>query len=281
MLLMQYISQFESQAKACASLRNVSEATVINMKNGAWDKISDDMFRNIGKQVGWDVRGTWHSVETLDFNTLITFFADAKDYGNVYAITGPAGSGKSFTADFFAARTRNTYHIVCAEYWNRKMFLSKVLEKMGIEHTGYNVAEMMDNIVEILMKQENPLLLLDEADKLSDQLLYFFITLYNALKGKCGIVLMATDFLTKRVTRGYRLNKKGYSEIYSRIGRRFITLHGTDRKEVTDICRTNGIDDPASISEIYNEYEGDLRRVERMVHKAKRKGDRKTPRCAA
>lgn len=267
MLLIEFIGQFPSQAKAVAHMKNVSEATIINIRNNKWDSISDDMFRNVGKQIGWNNRGSWHMVETLDLNTLITYFADAKDYSNVFALCGPAGCGKTFAAEHFASRRPNVYHITCAEYWNRKQFLSKLLERMGREHTGYNVSEMMDFIVETLMKQENPLIILDEADKLSDQVLYFFITLYNALKGKCGIVLMATDFLSKRIIRGYRLNKKGYSEIFSRIGRRFVTLSGTNKKEIQAICEANGITNPLDINEIFNDYDGDLRRVERMIHK--------------
>jgi Cdc6-like AAA superfamily ATPase len=267
LLTKKYVEQFDSQAKAVASLKNVSEATIINIKTGKWDAISDDMWRNVGKQVGWSAVGTWNIVETLDFKTLITFFADAKDYSNVFAITGPAGSGKTFVAEWYGRNVSNVYHIVCAEYYNRKMFLSKLMEKMGRENMGYNVSEMMDAIVETLLKQDRPLIILDEADKLNDQVLYFFITLYNMLKGKCGIIIMATDHLQKRINRGYKLNRKGYAEIFSRIGRRFIALHGSSRTEIKEICEANGIIDPVDVNEIYNDYDGDLRRVEKMVHK--------------
>jgi Cdc6-like AAA superfamily ATPase len=140
---------------------------------------------------------------------------------------------------------------------------------MGKENTGYNVAEMMDLIVDTLMRQENPLIILDEVDKLPDPVLYFFITLYNHLHGKCGIVLLATDYLAKRIINGRRINKKGYQELFSRIGRRFISLRGTDREEVAEICMANGLKDLTAINTIYNEYEGDLRRLERGVHKSR------------
>ena len=47
----------------------------------------------------------------------------------------------------------------------------------------------------------------DEADKLSDQVLYFFITL-NKLEDHCGIVLMATDYLQKKITRASVLTRR-------------------------------------------------------------------------
>ena len=48
------------------------------------------------------------------------------------------------------------------------------------------VSEQMDAIVEELQTVEKPLVVLDEADKLSDQVLYFFISLYNQLKVSVG-----------------------------------------------------------------------------------------------
>jgi DNA transposition AAA+ family ATPase len=269
MLLKLYVEQYPSQAKASTSLRNVSESTIINIRTGKWENISDDMWRNVGKQVGFSKKGTWNFVETVDAKMLIHYFEDAKEFSNVFAITAPSGSGKTYVSQWYEGKRHNVYHISCAEYFNRKVFLTKILEKMGKENTGYNVAEMMDLIVDLLMRQENPLIILDEVDKLPDPVLYFFITLYNHLHGKCGIVMLATDFFAKRIVRGRRINKKGYSEIYSRLGRRFISLRGTDKDEVAEICKANGLKDPSLITSIYNEYEGDLRRLERGVHKSR------------
>ena len=84
---------------------------------------------------------------------------------------------------------------------------------------------------------------MDEADKLSDQVLYFFITLYNQLEDHCGIVLLATDYLEKKIRKGLRLNRKGYKEIYSRIGRRFIPLRAVNLTDITGVCIANGITD--------------------------------------
>ena len=66
---------------------------------------------------------------------------------------------------------------------------------------------MMDDIIDTLKRKENPLVVLDEADKLSDQVLYFFISLYNQLEGHCGIILCATNFLDKRIKKGLRTKR--------------------------------------------------------------------------
>ena len=62
-------------------------------------------------------------------------------------------------------------------------------------------------------------------------------------------------------------NTKGFKEIYSRLGSKFITLDGTDKKEVAEICRAHGITEPADIQEINNIYNGDLRAIDRQILK--------------
>jgi Cdc6-like AAA superfamily ATPase len=274
-LLKKHIEQYPSQKKAVDALRNVSEATVINIRTGKWESISDDMWRLIGKQIGFSAKGKWLFIPTSNSKTIMKYFDDAAEYGNVFAITADAGSSKSATAAHWEGKHHNAYHIECAEYFNRKVFLQNIMAKMGMDKMGYTVPEMMEEIVDALMKKENPLIILDEVDKLPDPVLYFFITFYNNLRGHCGIVLLATEYLAKRIVRGRRLGKKGYNEIFSRIGRRFISLKGVTKDEVEEIARQNGCDDPLTIASIYNECEGDLRRVERMVHKYKVKNQNK------
>ncbi|MBX6361955.1 MAG: AAA family ATPase [Acidobacterium ailaaui] len=272
-LVATFIHDMGSVSAAASKLR-ISRTTLDNIAKGNWESISDEMFLKVGKQLGLNQDQPWTLVQTYDWLTLVTFFDDARTYGNVYAIIGSAGSGKTFTANWYSHNHKNVYHIVCAEYWNRRMFLSEILRQLGRLNTGYTMGEMMEEIINEMLRQDKPLIILDEADKLTDSVLYFFITLYNQLKDKAGIVLMATDFLAKRIQRGYKLNKKGYAEILSRIGRRFIYLRGVNRKEVEAICRANGIDDPVQITEIWNECEGDLRRVERGIHKMHRKREK-------
>lgn len=273
--------QGKSQKQAIALLKDTSEATIIKILQNDWNNIADKMWRNIGKQVGWTTTGTtWQMVETINSKILTTFFEDAKEFNNVIAITGNPGSSKSYMAEYYAKHHANVYHIECDDYWNRKMFLSKVLEKMGKRDTGYNIGEMMEYIVDVLRKQDTPLLIIDEADKLNDQVLYFFITLYNRLKGKCGIVLLATDYLEKRIMRGIKLKKRGFAEIFSRIGKGFIELGAIATEELEKIIRANGIEDQLTINEIINQMDGDLRLLERKIHAHKRIQERKNNKAA-
>jgi DNA transposition AAA+ family ATPase len=268
--LKEYCNRYESQNKAANSLKGVSAATLSQMLNGNWELIKEEMWRNVATQIGY-TDDNWRAVETKNYKELMTYYTDAQENSLVLAITGMAGTGKTFAAKQYAASHKRVYMLCCNEFWNRKLFLVELLTIMGKDYTGCTVGEMMHTIVSELKKQEAPLLILDEADKLSDQVLYFFITLYNQLEEECGIVLQATNHLEKRLMKGIRLNKKGYNEIWSRIGRKCIELTGVTADDIASICLANGVDNEKLIDRIIDDSESDLRRVKRKVHAAKSK----------
>ena len=255
--------QDTGQNKAAASLKDVSGATLSQMISRKWDLISDKMWRNVSLQISKNTK--WKAVETTDFKQIRKILTDAKDNSLVMAITGGAGSGKTFALTHFAETNKQVYLLSCNEYWNRKLFLSELLTKLGKDNSG-TVGEMMTIAVNALRNPVGSLLILDEADKLSDQVLYFFITMYNQLEDECGIVLCATSFLEKRLKRGIKLNKKGYNEIWSRLGRKCIELKGVTAKDIVDICSENDITEKKTLDMIISDSEGDLRRVKRKIH---------------
>lgn len=260
-----YCERYDSQAKAANSLKNVSPATVSQMLNGKWELIRDDMWRNVAAQIGWKEE-KWNSVATRDFTTLMRILGDVKDNALVMAVTGDAGSGKTFALKQYTETNKQVYMLCCNEYWNRKAFLNELLQAMGRDASGLTVNDMMLEAVRYLKMQESPLLILDEADKLSDKVLYFFISLYNALEGECGMLMVATSHLELRIRKGVKANRKGYNEIWSRIGRKCVTLKGVSAADITAVCEANGVTDRRDIDLVISDSESDLRRVRRKIH---------------
>ncbi|MEZ5017377.1 MAG: AAA family ATPase [Flavipsychrobacter sp.] len=268
--LLDYVGKYDSQNKAANSLNKVSSATITQVLKGNWDEISDEMWRRIAKQIGVD--DVWQFVETANTSKKIaSYLEDAQRYTNVHAIVHREGGSKSATVKNYAKRNANAWYIACSEYFNRKTFLSKILQAMLRDNSG-TVSDMMHNIVTYIEGCDKPVLFIDEADKLSDQVLSFFITFSNELEDKCAIVLLGTNFLEKRIDKGVKLNRRGYKEIYSRIGRRFIEIAITPaqlKEDIKAICIANGISDALTITEITNKCDGDFRRVKKLVHAKK------------
>lgn len=259
-----YVESKESQNAAAKSLRGVSAATVSQILNGNWELISDDMWRTVANQTGYDPR-QWSVVETEGYTRMTQVLTDAQQHSLVMAVVGDAGCGKSQAIKVYAEQHRGVIALSCSEYWNRKEFLSELLQSLGTEPGGSTVADMVREAIRQLKRREGVLIILDEADKLSDQVLHFFITIYNKLEDTVGIVLCATQYLKKRIERGVVNNRKGYKEIYSRIGRKFIPMPVVNRCDIKGVCLANGLDDRREIKRIIDDADNDLRRVKRLV----------------
>ena len=251
-----------SANKASKLLKNVSNAYISHIINKNYEPISDDAWRNIQKQVSSS--NQWQIVETRGFKYLNDLFTDARLHANTYGIIGNTGYGKSQTTDQITST--NVFTIKSNEYFTSRTFLEELLRLMGKSGYGSSTPAMMETIITSLLRLESPLIIIDEADKLNDNVLYFFIALYNALEDNCGIIIMATPFLKKRIDDGVMRNKKGYQEIYSRIGRNFLEVPKPSKNDITSIIKANGINDDETITAIYNKSESDLRSVKRLVH---------------
>ena len=264
----EYVGNKESQRQAAATLRGVSSATLSQIINGKWELISDEMWRTVATQVGYDTN-RWVLVQTEGYDRMYKIMEDSQLNHLCMAVVGDAGCGKSQAIKSYADRNRNVLVLSCSEYWNRKYFLTELLKTMGVESAGYTVVDMMSDAVYHLKRRDGVLLVLDEADKLSDQVLHFFITLYNQLEDRVGILLCATQFLQKRIERGVRNDRKGYKEIYSRVGRKFIPMPVVCAGDIESVCVANGVTDKDDIEDIIEGCDFDLRRVKRLVHAVK------------
>jgi hypothetical protein len=266
-----YITQKGSQNKVAAEMK-LSAATLSQMRNHNWENIAPEMWRKVGAFLGVGTN-EWKFAETSNAKELQKFFADSQQFALVLAITGNAGSGKTETAKKYESENKNVFRMSCNEYWDRKWFLRELLSKMGKETDGMTMPEMMQKAVTTLKSAENPMIILDEADKLADKVLLFFITLYNELEGHCGIIIMATQYLERRIRRGIAAQKRGYREIYSRVGLRFIELEATSFADVKAVCNANGVNDEQVIRGISKDCDSDIRRVKRLVFANKRAND--------
>ena len=139
--LKDYVERIGSQNKAANALK-ISPATVSQILNNNWELVSDEMWRGIAALAGHSFT-EWTAVETRDYKLLNRLLGDAQVNSHVFAVTGEAGTGKSFTVKGYSEANKRVYTLQCAEFWNRKVFLQELLTAMGRDYSGFNVAEMM------------------------------------------------------------------------------------------------------------------------------------------
>ena len=274
--LKSYVQRYPSQNKAAGSLEGISAGTLSSMINGNWSRISDAMWTKVAEQVKPTGSGSatgWTIVQTGAFQEISYAMQDAQEYMNVTWIVGEAGCGKTTTGRLYAEEHKEAFYILCSEDMLKGEFVRTIARKLGIRSEGYTVRELWQEIIDSIIQMERPLIIFDEADKLPESVFQYFISMYNNLEDRCGVVFLSTDYIKRRISNGLRYGRKGYKEIFSRIGRKYFDLEPTSAQDVYAICMANGITKREEIDKIIKEgdgYDFDLRRVKKSVHRMKR-----------
>jgi hypothetical protein len=251
-----------------AKMAGLNPGAVSAVLTGKYQSDDSAVFKKIAIWVEYRA-SDWESATTKNFMLIENVCDQAKLHSQVYGIIGEPGVGKSHALRHYSTSHKNVFHLTCAEHWTKEEFLFQILNQMGKPYKGLTVSEMMKYIIKEILSLDNPLIILDEYDKLVDNVFVFLITLYNKLEDNCGIIVSATQHLVHRINRGIRCNKKGYAEIHSRLGHKPIQLNKISAKDVALVCEVNGIVDKVAIEKIVLDCEGDLRRVKRAVHRDK------------
>ncbi len=267
-----YCDNYPTRNRASESLTGVSAATVSQIINSKYANISDDMFTKIASQIGFSFE-QWQLHESNTYTDLTFTFADSQMYKNVTWVVGDAGCGKTASAINYRKNHRNVFYILCSEDMRKSDFVRAIAKQVGAPTDGTNLRDTLEYALTLIAFMNNPLLIFDEGDKLTDSVLYYFISIYNRLENRAGIVFLSTDYMKRRIENGLRYNKKGYKEINSRIGRRFFEVCPTTQNDIYAICKANGLSDEAEIKKVLKDAEAsenDLRRVKKIVHARKR-----------
>lgn len=248
-----------SQAKA-AKMIGVSAATITNIKNEKWESITDAWYK-VQQWVGFD---EWQIVETANIKGMMRIFRHAQERSITKALSYRQGSGKTCGARYYTSRTRNAFYLECEPHYTKKVFLQKLSKVMGLIISS-SISDMVDAIVDRLNALDNPLIVLDEFDQLSESVFPFFKTFYN--KARCGFVLIGGEYFPKRILKGVRLHKQSYCEIYSRLGAEFLPLHSLNANMIKSICMANGVYQKSDITAVISHANNDLRRVKNDIEK--------------
>lgn len=274
-MLKNYCNRYPSQNKAAASLHGVSTGTISSILNDKYDNISDDMFRNIRSQVGAPHQAAGlQIVETTALHEIITVMKDAQEWQDVTWIVGESGCGKTTAASVYQSNHKEVFTLLCSEDMKKGDFVRELAAVIGVSPDGHNIRETLKAIIARIIQMDSPLLIFDEGDKLTDLVFHYFITIYNQLKDKVGIVFLSTSYIKKRMESGLNHNKRGYQEINSRIGRKFYELSPNTSSDVYAVCVGNGIKSQEALDTIVKDaalYCNDLRRVAKKIKVEKKR----------
>ena len=267
-----YRDNYGGTNRAAESLSGVSAATISQILNSKYTNISDDMFTRIAMQIGFNF-DRWQIHQGTAFSQITFAMSDAQLYKNATWVVGDAGCGKTTAAIEYRRTHKHVYYILCSEDMHRSDFVREIAKQVGAPTDSTNLRDILEYAIQLIQFLNNPLLIFDEADKLTDSVFTYFISIYNRLENRAGIIFMSTSHIKRRMDSGLRYNKKGYQEVDSRIGRKFFDVDPTNQNDIYAICRANDLTDDTEIKKVISDAataKFDLRRVKRKIHACKR-----------
>jgi len=253
-----------SQNEAARQM-GLSSAHIINFREGAWDKISHRQFMSIAAMAGID---SWRDCQTTNLAIASGILAQAQQYSRMLALSGYTGSGKTHALRLYARKTPKAYYVLADSEMNKKRFLNAILQAIGVrpDDSGVNTGEMLDAITRKLNGEVSPLLVIDDAGKLSDSLMRIIQVIYDRTESRAGIVLAGTEYLKESIDSKARRNKMGFRELKRRVAY-WEEMAGLSMADVKAVCEANGVGDPGAISYFYNNV-SDLGTLRNMIQNA-------------
>lgn len=217
-------TQFDSDAKHAVSL-GVNGAVYSRVIKGEMDKVlSDAAWINLARQLQVSLRDelVWVTAETPVYTFITTQLKKCKKNSVSVLLCDNADIGKTYTAKQFAKSTKYCVYIDCSQVKTKQKLVRKIAKEFGVGHTG-KYSEVYEDLVWYLnsIAHMNPIVILDEAGDLAYDAFLELKALWNATERCCGWFMMGADGLKEKITRAIDCKKVGYTEIFSRYGKRY------------------------------------------------------------
>lgn len=231
-----------------ATKMGISPATIIAIKRGELEKISDKM---LGKCRSFFQLDDWALRSTRNFQVIHELCKDATDNKRCLAVAGYTGAGKTTALEHFSKKNAGAYYCLAKPYHKPRSFLQAIQRSMGLSD-GNSTAQIIESITSKMANTEGALLIIDDAGKLNSDCMRIIQCIYDDTERKAGIVLAGTEYLKKHIDAMAKANYRGFRELKRRISY-WQPMYAVSKNEVKAICKDYGITDENAQSYIYQQ----------------------------
>ena len=258
-----------SDAKYATSL-GLSPAIYSRLANGEMDKvISDGNWISLARQLNVNLKNTpdWQTAATPVFTKVTSALKKCQKDSISSLLCDMADIGKTYTAKEYVKTNANAVYIDCSQVKSKQKLVRSIAKEFGVAHTG-KYHDVYEDLVFYLRSIGNPLIILDEAGDLDYSAFLELKALWNATERSCGWFMMGADGLKEKIRRAIDNKKVGYTELFSRYGKRYqrITPDGKDdannfsKTQAALIIKANA-PQGTDVNQIIVKTDGSLRRI--------------------
>ena len=214
----------------------INPAYLSKIENEKFDEITGEVLTKIRAAI--NLRTAPDVFQTSDLASVFNQCEQARRYKLMTGLTGDTGMGKTTSLKAYSMR-ENVFFITVDKAMSAKRLFLSILKTMGIQFDG-NVYEVVQKIADELNRLESPLLIIDEAGKLSHLMILYLHDLREYTLTNCGILLSGMPYFRWNLQKFADRQKEGCAEFLRRINT-WHELKGLNRKEVEVICTENSI----------------------------------------
>ena len=229
-----------------ASVAEVNPAVISFILNDKIESVTIESLNSIIAALR--PKTNFNLVGTSNYNTIFSICKDAKTHHKLTGIIGYPGAGKSTALYDYYRQNKNVFYVESKNSMNRKQFLHEVLLCFNINFMG-SVYSMVKLIIDELNKSESPLLIIDEAGKLSTSLILDLHDIRNATINNAAIIMAGCEYFKENILKAVAKDKIGYPEFYSRVVN-WNVLSRPTKAEIKAICENNGVTDEDTIKNL-------------------------------
>lgn len=246
-LIENYLEAKKVSAKKLAEHIGVSNGTISNIINEVWERVNDSMLLKI--KSFFKVKN-WVLVNTQNFLIIQEACDRARQTRVMSGIVGFAGAGKTTALKHYYENHPETFMITCSRTMRTKQLLAEILRALGVNYIASDY-EMMRLIIETMNKRQNPLLIIDEASKLSPNALMYLQDIWDGIEHNAGLILAGMEYLYTNMKKASERNRTGMPEFFGRIAS-WHYLNEITKSEIKAICEHNGVKDTDKVLKISN-----------------------------
>ena len=265
--LKEYIENLVARGSSAAELARrcgVSNAAMSQFRNDNYAANTDALAEKIATGLHFYENNRVVVDTVTSYRQVKMAFVAAKNKSKWFCISSRSGSGKTQSLiDLYNVSGGNEVVYLKCRKWSSHKFLVKLAQAMGEKVNRYqDNDELLDVICSHMNKlaPQLPILLIDDAGKLTHSAMNMLIPLYDDTLGRMGCIVAGTETLERNIKRWVG-RIEGYDEIDGRFSRNYISLMGATKRDVVEICLANGVES----KEIAEEIWGKLPKVQKEV----------------
>jgi len=221
-----------SDAKFSVSI-GINNAQYSRIKNGDTEKVlSEAQWISIARRLGVSLTDVpeWKTANTPVFQFITAQLQMCQEKSVSAILCDLSDIGKSYTAKRYAETHRNAVYVDCSQVKSKTRLIRYIAKSFGVGSAGW-YPDVYEDLVFYLKTLPAPLIILDEAGDLSYDAFLEIKALWNATELACGWYMMGADGLKEKIRRAINGKKVGYTEIFSRFGKRYGKVVPVAREE--------------------------------------------------